>query len=112
MAPQDSHAEQQSEKLHVYLFGDQTAAVEVPGFLKVLEQQTPQSSSLRVFLETTVEVLQGCIANLSYSDRKHFPGCVRSVLDLAELFEAQNGFKDVVLSTVLLCISHIGSLIL
>lgn len=105
-------AQEHNKQLQILLFGDQTAAADLQSYIKVLYQQCSRSSSLRVFMQTATDTLQKTITDLNLFESRHFPSSFQSVLDLAELYERQDGTKDIVLSTLLLCIAQLGSLIM
>lgn len=105
-------AQGDEESLNVLFFGDQTAASDLPSYIGYLYHQCSRSTSLRAFLQSATDTIQDGFMNLSLLELGHFPSSFLSILDLAELHDSQKLTKNVVLSTVLLCIAQLGSLIL
>ncbi|MCJ1479554.1 hypothetical protein MMC13_008240 [Lambiella insularis] len=91
----------------VLLFGDQT--VDVYPDIKYLTRQSKHSLTLRTFLQNASDVLQSEIVKLHRWERERFRA-FDSILNLAEVHV--DGGLDVVISTVLLCVTQLGSLIL
>ena len=92
----------------VLLFADQT--VELGSLTKALCHQASSSPTLQVFLRRTHDALRQEIATHDHTSRSILPS-FESILDLAEA-HAQYGERDTVVSTVLLCITQLGLLLM
>lgn len=92
----------------LFLFGDQT--VETYHSIKELARHSRRSPVLATFFRKGNDAVNDVISGLHTSQRARFFS-FGSILGLAEAY-FDSGLNDVVLSTVLLCFSQLGFLIL
>lgn len=98
MAPKDQ----------VLLFGDQT--IELGSLTKSLCHQSSNFPTLQIFFRRVQDALQQEISIHDHSSRSILPP-FESILDLAEA-HVQYGERDTIVSTVLLCITQLGLVIM
>ncbi|KAI9876882.1 MAG: hypothetical protein M1830_005404, partial [Pleopsidium flavum] len=90
------------------LFGDQTGETS-PVILKLF-RQSKHSRYLQDFLRKTTDALQYQVSKLQPSEQERFFS-FDSILGLSEAY-SQNGVNDAAVSTVLLCVTQLGSLMI
>lgn len=90
------------------LFGDQTGGT-YPVILKLF-RHSKHSQYLQDFLRKTTDALQYQVSKLQPSEQERFFS-FDSILGLSEAY-SQNGVNDAAVSTVLLCVTQLGSLMM
>ncbi len=90
------------------LFGDQTGET-YPVILKLF-RHSKHSQYLQDFLRKTTDALQYQVSKLQPTEQERFFS-FDSILGLSEAY-SQNGVNDAAVSTVLLCVTQLGSLMM